>query len=66
MALKALVNCFGWQIEERKEILVNCIDAKGAAKAKGTAEMEGFWVTWVGKLEPVREALGHLRSRVEM
>ena len=38
VALEALVNCFGRQIEDREEVLASCINAKGATKAQGLTE----------------------------
>ena len=38
MALKALVDRFGWQTKYREEVLASRVDAEGAAKAQGLAE----------------------------
>ena len=39
VALEALVDRFGWHTEDREEVLVSRVDAKGAARAQGLVEL---------------------------
>ena len=42
VALEALVDRFGWQTEDREEVLASRVDAEGAARAQGMAEFQEF------------------------
>ena len=42
VALKTLVDRFGWQTEDREEMLASRVDAESAAKAQGMAEFQEF------------------------
>ena len=53
MAVEDLVDRFGWQIEDREEVLASCMDAKGATRAQRLAEFQEFWETWIGEVESI-------------
>ena len=42
VALEALVDRFGWQTEDREDVLASRVDAEGAARAQGMAEFQEF------------------------
>ena len=50
VALQALVDRFGRQIEDREDVLASRVDAEGAARAQGMAEFQEFQETWIGEL----------------
>ena len=66
MALEALIDRFGRQTEDHKEVLASCMDAEGAAKAQGLAEFKEFCETWIGEVESIQETLTELRGKVNM
>ena len=64
--LEALVDRFGQQIEDHEEVLANCVDAEGAARARGLAKFQEFRETWIGELEGIQETLAGLTDIVNM
>ena len=60
VALKALVDRFGWQTEDREEVLASRVDAEGAARAQGLAKFQEFRETWIGEVESIQETLAGL------
>ena len=53
MALRALVNGFGQQTNDREELLASSMDAEITAKAQGLAEFQEFQSTSIGKMERI-------------
>ena len=66
VALEALVDHFGWQTEDREEVLASRVDAEGAARAQGLAEFQEFRETWIGEIESIQETLAGLTETINM
>ena len=60
MALEALVDTFGWQTENREELLASCMDAESATRAQGLSKFQEFQEIWIGEIESISETLDRL------